>query len=131
MEEKIFYQNGDVRVTQSRFIVGDKTFALRNISSVQVGLIGPNRTLYSIVVLIGALSLLAEQARLFGAIVLIIAVIYIFTVKSGFSVRITINSGETDCLFSKDKKYVGTIVNALNDAIIELGRNHSDDHRRV
>ena len=131
MEEKIFYQNGDVRVTQSRFIVGDKTFALRNISSVQVGSIGPNRTLYSIVVLIGALSLLAEQARLFGAIVLIIAVIYIFIAKSGYSVRITINSGETDCLFSKDKKYVETIVNALNNAIVEIGRGQGDDHPRV
>ena len=131
MEEKTFYQNGVVRVTQSRFIVGDQTFALRNISSVQVGLIGPNRTLYGIVVLIGALSLLAEQTRLFGGIVLVIAVIYIFTVKSGFSVRITIHSGETDCLLSKDKKFVEAIVNALNSAIVEIGRSDNNDQPQI
>ena len=35
-KEKIYYKEGDVEVTASRVILGDKNFVLRNISSVQV-----------------------------------------------------------------------------------------------
>ena len=34
-EEKVFYQGAHVTVTQSRFIVGSETFAMRNITSVR------------------------------------------------------------------------------------------------
>src|SRR4051812_16251392 len=116
MEEISFYQSNSVSVTQSRFIVGNKTFAMRNISSVQIGLIPANRTWGYIIVLIGLVIALSNDMRPLGIIIIIIGCAYAYIQKDIFTVRISTNSGESDSLISKDKEYIQTIVNALNDA---------------
>ena len=61
MEEKLLYQNGVITVTQSRYIVGDKTFAMRNISSVQLGVISPNWSPGILLTGLGVCLLFIEQ----------------------------------------------------------------------
>ena len=59
-QEKVFYKGSDVTVTQSRFLSGNKTYAMRNISSVEVGLIKAKKKGAILLVLLGILALLFE-----------------------------------------------------------------------
>ena len=52
MKEKVYFEEGDVTITSSRVKIGDKTFVLRNISAVQVGVKESGRWLLLAITLI-------------------------------------------------------------------------------
>lgn len=119
--EKIFYQDGGVRVTQSRYITNSKTYAMRNISSVHVFEIVKSRTFPVLLIIIGILMLLSDDVRISGLVILAIGVLVLLLLKNEFAVRISTNAGEVNSIISKDRAYIEHIVNALNDAIIHIG----------
>ena len=112
MEEVSFYQSTDVTVTQSRYIVGSKTFAMRNISSVQIGFIPVNRNLGYVMTVLGFVLLFSEQVRTYGVVILLVGVALAYYPKDRFTVRISTNAGESDSLVSKDKQFIQKIVKA-------------------
>lgn len=119
--EVMFYQDGNVTVSQARFITNSKTYAMRNISSVHIFEIVASRKLPVIMILIGFFMLFSDSARVAGFIILALGVGILFLIKNEFAVRISTNSGEANSIISKDKAYIQTIVNALNEAIIHRG----------
>lgn len=119
--EITFYQDGNVIVTQSRFVTASKTYAMRNISSVFLYEIIKSRKLPITLIVIGALMLASNSARLFGLCVLALGIVLLFLIKNEFAVRISTNAGESNSIVSKDKAYVQQIVTALNEAIIHRG----------
>lgn len=121
VNEKIFYQDGDVRVTQSRYITHSKTYAMRNISSVSVFEIVKSRRLPIVMAVVGGLMLFSDNWRIAGLIIAGIGTLLLLLIKNEFAVRISTNAGEVDSLVSKDKFYITNIVSALNDAIIHIG----------
>ncbi|HWV74032.1 MAG TPA: DUF6232 family protein [Pseudosphingobacterium sp.] len=113
-----FYQDGNVTVTQSRYIANSTTYAVRNISSVQLYKIVKSRTIPVIMLIIGFLMLSGVNVRVTGVILIIVAVILLVNTKDEFAVRISTNAGETNTFVSKNREHVQKIVDALNDAII-------------
>lgn len=120
-QEKNFYQDNNVTVTQSRYIAGSKTYAMRNISSVSIFKIDKSRTGAILFLVMGILLLIPEGKRVFGGILAIIGGIWLYSIKDEYAVRISTNAGEANSLVSKDQAYIQKIVNALNDAIIHRG----------
>ena len=59
-QEKTFYEDDEVLVTQSRFVANGKTFAMRNISSVANLEIEKSRLFAYICIVIGVISLIAQ-----------------------------------------------------------------------
>ncbi|APW66796.1 MAG: zinc ribbon domain-containing protein [Arcobacter sp.] len=120
-EEKIFYDEGYIKVTNTRFISGEQTFSLNNISSVTVGKSeGGISAMGWIIALVGLILVfvLPDWWKLAG----------VFLIMGGLgskedlhTVRITTNGGDQDALISKDKPYISKIVNSLNDAIVHRG----------
>lgn len=121
VNEKIFYQDGDVRVTQSRYMTHAKTYAMRNISSVSVFKIAKSRRLPIIMSVVGGMMLFYDDWRIAGIFIAAIGLLSLFLIKNEFAVRISTNAGEVDSVVSKDKFYVTNIVSALNEAIIHIG----------
>lgn len=119
--EVVFYQDNTVKVTQSRFITFSKTYAMRNISSVHVFEIVKSRKLPVLLLFIGIFMLFSDSVRVAGGILMAIAVLILYLTKNEYAVRISTNSGESNSLVSKDRAYIETIVNALNEAIIHRG----------
>lgn len=147
-EEKIFFQQNNVLVSQSRLVIGDKTYVLRNISSVSTAsncsIKKPSKTFYKILVGI-AFILLFQKIITIGLylevnkevpfsdyvkVVLYIGLIIfsIYTMSKlktqyfySYFVRISSNSGTSDVLNSPDKSYIQKVVDALNQAIIYNG----------
>ena len=147
-EEKIFFQQNNVLVSQSRLVIGDKTYVLRNISSVSTAsncsIKKPSKTFYKI--LLGISSILLFQKIItiglylevnkevpfsdYVKVVLYIGLIIfsIYTMSKlktqyfySYFVRISSNSGTSDVLNSPDKSYIQKVVDALNQAIIYNG----------
>ena len=120
-EEITFYQDLNVTVTPSRYVTNSKTYAMRNISSVHTFEIVKSKTLPVILILVGLLFALINEAKIIGFILLAIGFITLFLIENEFAVRISTTSGEVNSIVSKDKTYVQKIVDALNDAIIHRG----------
>jgi len=119
--EVTFYQDVNVTVTQSRYVTNTKTYAMRNISSVHIFEIIKSKTLPIIMVIVGLLLLFTAEIRIIGFITMAIGILILIFAKNEFSVRISTNSGEVNSIVSKDRLYIQTIVNALNNAIIHRG----------
>lgn len=86
--ERTFFDRGNVTVTDSRFIVGSQTYAMRGITSVKGIEITPS-----------------IFARLFGQ-------------KSNFAVILFTAGGEVRAIESKDSDFIGDVLEALNNAIV-------------
>ncbi|PTQ92414.1 hypothetical protein C8P68_11214 [Mucilaginibacter yixingensis] len=119
--EVTFYQDRSVTVTQSRYITNSKTYAMRNISSVHIFEIVKSRTFPVLLIIVGGLMMCADSARVLGAVLLVLGIALLFVIKNEFAVRISTNSGEANSFISKDRAYIQTIVDALNEAIIHRG----------
>ena len=125
-DEVIFYQDQSIKITNTRAIFGEKTYAMGNITSVMTGTVPANRVAGIAMTILGiATAICGGSARAEGAIVGIVIIIIGFVLagnaKTKYTVKIGSAGGETDALISKDKKYIQEIVNALNDAIIKRG----------
>ena len=147
-EEKIFFQQNNVLVSQSRLVIGDKTYVLRNISSVSTAsncsIKKPSKTFYKILVGIASILLFQKIITIglylevnkevpfsdYVKVVLYIGLIIfsIYTMSKlktqyfySYFVRISSNSGTSDVLNSPDKSYIQKVVDALNQAIIYTG----------
>lgn len=120
--EKTFYQDQNVTVTQSRFVVSGKTYAMRNISSVSNYRIKKSISSGILLIIVGLIAIfVGGNGVILGIILLGIGIAIIATTKDDFSVQISSNSGESKALISKDQNYVQTIVDAVNEAIIHRG----------
>lgn len=120
-EEKLFYKDQNVTVTQSRYITNSKTYAMRNISSVHVFEIVKNHTFPVLLIIVGAIMLFTDGGKVIGGIIALIGVLVVIFNKNQYAVRISTNSGEANSIVSRDKVYIQKVVDALNDAIIHIG----------
>jgi hypothetical protein len=119
-KEKTLYQNNDVTVTQSRFISGGTTYAIRNISFVRICKIRKDivtQIFYIVVGIIFIIFSLDLFFRIAGVICVLIGIFWLFLVKKKFAVRINTNAGEVDGFISKDEELIAKIVNAINEAM--------------
>ena len=120
-EEKVFYQDNQVQVTQSRFVARSRTFAMRNISSVSIFKKEKSRFLEIIMIIAGLICLFNKSSLIFGMLLIVTAALLFFLLKNEYTVRISSNSGESDGFISTDKELVEKIVDAVNEAIIFRG----------
>ena len=147
MSENTFYQDGSVLITNTRAVLGAKTYAMANITSVSMKVIPADYTISIVVGLIGLfITACAGCVSLFGfagldlnssssAGPLVLGVVIglfgvcgigagialAFLAKPTYAVRIGSASGEGNVLASKDRDYIQKIITAMNEAIIKRG----------
>lgn len=93
MEEKIYYSKYGVKVTNARFVKGDKTYALKNISAVSRSHQGASMTGPIIGILIGLLFLISSIWYI-GLIIIAFAGYVISTGKTTYFLHLDTNSGK-------------------------------------
>lgn len=127
MEEKIFLQEGNITVTNSRFIVPSQTYAMSGITSVKLAEKNPSKAGPIIFIVTGLLFWLGMGAGGEGFVAGIIFALpgIIWLIKMLLNpvhiVTLTVSSGEVKALESKDRTLIVKVVNALNEAIIYRG----------
>jgi hypothetical protein len=118
MSEEIFYQDRGIIVTNARFVTTQKTYALRNISSVHAAMVPPNRTYPILVCLLGLLLCSGNSdIVVLGILFLVLGIVWLFLQKTDYSVAITSNAGEHKSIISQDRQFIESVVDAINEAI--------------
>jgi hypothetical protein len=128
LDEKVFYEKNNVKITESRAIINNWTYPMNNISSVSTSEILKRPFLLyffgGILVIVGAVMVISEEIgfafifALIGAIIIFIGTKF----KSKYSVRIGSSGGENYVLTNEKKGFIDEIVNSLNEAIIAKNR---------
>ena len=125
--EQIYFQDETVTVTRARAVLGDKTFAMSNVTSVAVGTETPSLTPSLVLVAIGVVAgiCVATQDQvvgiILGALFLISGIAVGFASKPTHIVKLGSASGEQKALTSTDRAYIEKVVAALNQAIVDRG----------
>lgn len=123
MEEKVFFECGDTRVTNARFVLAGKTFAMNGVTSVRQSMAPASIKGPLIAIAVGLLILIAASGsgKLIGVVVAGLGVWMLISQKSTHYVFLSSASGEQQALESKDQSYIDGVVSALNDALIHRG----------
>jgi len=118
-EETVFFEQGDVKVTNSRFMTYGTTHSMSGVTSVTQVVYKPNRKGPIIVAVVGLLCFIFSWWV--AIIVLAAAVVWWFLQKTKYGVLMSSASGDQDALSSTDADFINTVVAALNDAIVHRG----------
>lgn len=124
--ERKFFEDRNVCVTNTRFLRGNETFAMSGITSVKAFTEVPSKTGPLVVIGIGALVFLAMVSSslggaLVGAVLIGLGILWLRSIKDIHHVRLVTTSGETDALSSLNAEYIGSVVGAINEAIVHRG----------
>lgn len=122
MEEQTFFNQGNVSVSNSRFIVDGQTYAMSNVTSVKSGYTEPSRGGSIVCGIIGLMCLFGSGwVFIVGLVLLAIAIFIWFSAKARYSVILNTSSGENQALISEDQSYIANVITSLNDAIVSRG----------
>lgn len=121
MEEKSFFNENGVSVSNVRFIVHGQTHAMSGVTSVKMFRKDPPRKLLIAIGIFGLLvAVLGDMPKMGGVVVAVSAAAWFLTTPL-FSIMLSSASGENSALASKDGAFISKIVAALNDAIVHRG----------
>lgn len=123
MSEKVYFEQGGVRVTNARFVVRGATYPIQSIASVRATESKPIPLTAIILVLVGLGFCLGGDATWFmaGPVAIVLGVVWIVKKSKVYAVELQTSSGASQVLESKDKAQVLAIVEALNQSIIDRG----------
>ena len=122
--ENVFFQQAHVTVTNSRFIVGNQTYAMRNITSVQPVKYNPQRSGPITLIIVGFLTILIGFGKssvggtLCGLALLALGIFWWSRQRPTYGVLLTTSGGEVRALQHRDWPFIENIVTALNQSII-------------
>jgi hypothetical protein len=119
-QEKIYYEGGEVKVTNARFIVSSQTYAMSGITSVKFFTENPNKLGPIIAFSIAIVALLAHTNIWAIGIPLIFGSLLLLR-KATHHVVLSSASGETRALNSQNKEFISSVIQSLNDAIVARG----------
>ena len=137
MEERIFFNEGGVSVSNARFIVNGQTYAMNAVTSVKQGVNHPSHAGPFIFGLLGLIVSAAGfqvhsgggaawsqdqvSAVVIGFILVAAAIFWGYQEKSEYIVVLSTSSGESQALKSNDRLHVESIIGALNQSIVHRG----------
>lgn len=125
--ETTILEEGDVIITNRRAVIGPKTYAMSDVTSVGMTKAGSAAgcviaALMSGGLLLGLFSFVSDiynsQYCLTGFICLGSAMVVAFNTPPNYIIQISSMSGRADILQSMDKDYLERIIDAINDAIV-------------
>lgn len=128
--ERVFYDAGGVKVTNTRFMVSNQTYAMSGITSVTTIVESPSRKGPIIMILIGVLGVIgtftSQQQPPPGIFVFLAALIAIGVwwwtrKKSTYHIVLKSASGEQRPISDKNHQFIEDVVGALNEAIVHRG----------
>ena len=135
-EEKVFFKEGSVMVTNARFIVSKHIFAMSGITSIKISKEKLSRKGPFLTILLGVILLYwggrswylclldypwPGYLTLAGVTFFLLGVLWWHARRPIYHIVLTSASGETKPLSDNNRKPVERVIKALNDAIIHRG----------
>lgn len=128
-QTELSYYSDDrgVRVTTTRLIVGNATYAMANIASIKTYTKKANRipaiitAVFGLIVLLIGLASRSTSSLIIGLVIMFIGMLWAVLLKPIHILYITSSSTETEVLVDKDLEYINQVVRAVNEALIHRG----------
>lgn len=122
--EKVYYSDGAITITSTRAVLGGKTYAMANVTSVSLAENQEGAGCGCALLGVGALFALgglssADTAGIGVLGIVIVVVGFLWMNSSTYVVRIGSASGEANALQHRSREYIQAIVDAVNQAIID------------
>ncbi|OJY60021.1 DUF6232 family protein [Thiobacillus sp. 0-1251] len=119
-QEKTFFEYGEVKVTNARFIVPSQTYAMSGITSVKFFTEKPS-LLWPIVAFLIAILIGVGDGNIWSVGIPVIIGVVLLLRKATHHVVLSSASGETRALNSKNKEFIANVIKALNQSIVSRG----------
>jgi len=122
MDRKVFFSDGGIIISDSRFIASGYIYNIRDIISARQAVIAPPRGLAVFSISIGLLCLLNE-GMLFvvgGCAIALGVMTWLFT-RTTYAVMLKTVTGEHAVLRDRNSGYVEQVIQALNAALLNRG----------
>ena len=116
MEEKTFFEKGDVKVTNTRFSFGEESFAISSIRAAKTVEDKPRRVAPILMVLVGGIMIIGGLPEI-GLPLAGVCAILLLMQKTIYHVMLTTDEGETSALKTEQREPLDQLVAALNQAI--------------
>jgi hypothetical protein len=127
-EETTFYSDdGGVRVTSARLVIGPTTYAMLNVTSVMRAEERPSRVGPVLMSVVGVMFFLvglsgAEHGgAVFGVVLLAVGVLWWRGQRTKYHLRISSASGEANAVTDFNRQRIDNIIQGVNEAIIGRG----------
>lgn len=122
-DEKTFFEHGDVKVTNARFVTGGQTYAMSNVTSVKTFEKKPSRVGGLVIIALGVAVMvpMTSQSIAVGAVIAAGGIFYMLKQKTLYHIMLSTSAGETSALNTHEKEYLSQVVGALNEAIVQRG----------
>lgn len=125
MEEREFFSGDNIYVSLTRFVAFGKTYAMSGVTSVGAAEVKPDFGGANLLMILGAIfaliGLSAPYAFLFGILLLGAGYFVRASKTPDYYVMLTTAAGQVHAVRSKDRDYISSIVQALNDCIVARG----------
>ena len=119
MTETTFFDRGDVKVTNARFISGAQTYAMNNVTSVKPFVETPKRFWLIVALIVGVIMVPANTV--IGLVIIAASAAFLYIQKTKYHLVLATAGGETKALRTYDRDYLNNVMEALNQAIIHRG----------
>lgn len=127
-KEVTFYMDDrGVRVTNSRLMLPNTTYAMANITSVSTETIRPDYSWAILLMVVGVIFAAVgftppvTPSAMLGLVMLAAGILWIKLLKPHYWLKISSASGDSTPLEDKAKPYVDKLVQAINEAFIHRG----------
>jgi hypothetical protein len=125
VEERTFLDEGGVKVTNARVLVGSQTYAMSGVTSVKHA-VEPAKRGFSILCLLGAAGTLYYDHQDANPIMIAVAAAAVgilawVLVKDKHFVILHSSSGESRAVTHTDRGFINRVIQAINNAIISRG----------
>ena len=123
-DEQVFFHEGNIAVTDARFILGNETYAVRSIASVMAGEQKPARDwpiligLAAVGIAVWAFFQESLSGYIWAGLFLWVAGVWAYLQSSTYHLSLRTSAGTLQVLSSKDGAFIRRVSDALNRAII-------------
>ena len=129
--EEILLETENFKVTTARAILGGKTYAMSNITSVKmvkasaIAIFPILGLAIGVILMLGGFATIRDSGRpllfILGLAFVAGGILSLMRAEPTYHVRIGSPSGEADVMSSKDQATIQNIVDAMNNAIVKRG----------
>jgi hypothetical protein len=116
-----------VRVSTTRLIVRNATYAMANIASIKTYTKKAKRSpaiitaIFGLAILLIFLALRVTPLVIVGLLIIIAGILWTILLKPTYILHVTSSSTETEALADKDSAYIDQVARAINEALIKRG----------
>jgi len=119
MDRKVFFSDGGVIISDSRFIASGYIYSIRDLAAVRLGVVAPPWWLAFFSLGLGlVLSLTEGPLFVVGGFFIALGIMVGLFAKIRYAVILKTNTGEHQVLLDRNRDYILQVVNALDAAML-------------